>query len=116
MESLEAAAKRLLARLDARVARERADGFGVMVHAAICRVGSDRPLHREDELSQDRAEALPVRIGMRSRSAQLDVVPRRPASGEGNDGGPRLLSPFCAQVRRSDNDNRAHAGTSVSVP
>lgn len=106
METLADAARRLLAGLEARKARERiADGFRVMVegtategetYPVMACSGSDRPLCRGDDVSQDRAEAPPADID------NLHAAGERPGA---------RLSSGRRPAARAANDNGAHEGT-----
>lgn len=106
------AAGLLLQEMDARKARKAAgaetpaeitaDGF-VTVPPAKCRGGSDRPLsNREDDMSQDRAEALPVRI-------EYGAARRRP------DGGFSSRLRPATQVAAND-DGPVHATPAMAKP
>ena len=107
MESIGDAARRLLAKLDARRAREKgADGFGVMVESAAsknrsCRdsVRPDRPHHRDDDMGEDRAVALPVK-----NEIQESAMPQ--ARGREGQGSRREPLPV---IRPANDDKRDHA-------
>ncbi len=120
MESIGDAAQRLLAKLEARIAEKKAsrtpqgpgeiqaDGFSIMVLKAKAGVSChdierpDRPHHREDDMGEERAEALPVRMRCRSRggvpgaSARLGEVRLYP----------RLASPL--RLAAANDDRRVH--------
>lgn len=101
METVGRAAQRLLAKLEARAAKEKiAGGFSVMVEDSahgVNRHGGrpDRPPHRDDLSSEDRAEALPVRNGI------ADSASRSAGGGEAGSS-----SRFAVPLRPACNDNR----------
>lgn len=118
-ESLADAAKRLLGRLDARVARESAGALSPdrIIAGAVseCAQMPTAPKTAGESISCKIALGAPCGVQIRSRSGETGTCPRSPSTGDGiGYGGPRSLpSPHCAQARRiAVNDNgRAHAVT-----